>query len=455
MARCCLLLSCLFACIASVCAYDPNWASLDTRPTPTWYDDAKFGIFIHFGVYSVPAYAPVGTYAEWYWNDYVSCANNCATQLFHNKTYGPNYPYQNFAEHMTLELFNATQWAELFYNAGAKYVVPTSKHHEGWTWWNSAQSWNWNAINIKPGFDAIAELHKALTPYGIHKGVYFSIYEWFNPLYTGPDPTQYVDQVLTPQLYDVINTYQPDVLWTDGAWDHDSSFWGSTNFLAWLFNSSPVKDTVAIDDRWGSDTSGVHGGFYTAEYSSTVWLNHKWEENSGIDIHSFGLNRNTPASDYYTADYLILLLIRSVANNGNFLLDIGPRNDGTIPTIMQERLLQIGSWLKINGEAIYYSRPWRVQQEGTIDSTSLRYTTNPSTLNIYAITLTWPANGQLSIPSPIVSQNTVLTLLGGDGSALPYVVNKSGVGFTVTLPANTPANPIGSTAWVIKITNAK
>lgn len=126
--------------------YDPNWASLDTRQLPEWYEDAKFGIFIHFGVYSVPSWQPVGQYAEWYWERLVNKDDGGVTAEFHEQTYGPNFRYQDFAPMFKAELFNATEWADLFRRAGAKYTVPTSKHHEGFTLWPNRQSWNWNAV---------------------------------------------------------------------------------------------------------------------------------------------------------------------------------------------------------------------------------------------------------------------------------------------------------------------
>jgi len=194
------------------------------------------------------------------------------------------------------------------------------------------------------------------------------LYEWYHPLYIGPNPAQYVDQVMLPQLYDLVNSYKPELIWADGNWEHESSFWRTPEFIAWLYNESPVKDTVVVNDRWGSETPTKHGGYYTPEYSDAVYLNHTWEENSGIDIHSYGFNRATPANMYNTAKDLLNLLVRTVAFGGNLLLDIGPNGDGRIPALMQERLLSIGDWLKINGEAIYSTRKWRKQQENVINN---------------------------------------------------------------------------------------
>ncbi|XP_011270296.1 hypothetical protein CAOG_08685 [Capsaspora owczarzaki ATCC 30864] len=361
-----LLFAFACCCVAAAAAaaaqpYQPNWQSLDSRPIPDWYDRAKFGIFIHWGVYSVPAWSVVGDYAEWYWERLESDTTG-VYQAFHNKTYGPNFKYQDFAAMFKAELFDPDTWADVIARSGAKYVVPTSKHHEGFTNWPSSVSWNWNSVDVGPHRDIIGELFTAFRKRNLHAGMYFSLFEWYNPLYTGPNPEEYVDEIMTPQLHDIINTYQPDLLWTDGEWMQNSSFWKSPDFLAWLFNSSPVKDKIVINDRWGEETRGVHGGFYTAEYSAQVFLNHKWEENSGLDLHSFGYNRMTPAELYLTALDVITLLVRCVCNGGNLLLDIGPSADGRIPELQQERLLEIGAWLDINGEAIYNTSIWTVQQ---------------------------------------------------------------------------------------------
>ncbi len=140
---------------------------------------------------------------------------------------------------------------------------------------------------------------------------------------------------MLPQLYDVVTNYQPQLIfsdgmkhveWPSGEWEHNSDFWNSTDFLAWLYNDSPVKDTIIVNDRWGSETRGAHGGYYTAEYSKQTWLNHKWEANRGVDVFSFGYNRNSQAGNYTSARDLVRILIETVAYGGNLLLDIGPVN---------------------------------------------------------------------------------------------------------------------------------
>jgi alpha-L-fucosidase len=353
--------------IADAQTYAANWASIDARPVPQWFNDAKLGIFIHWGVYSVPAWAPVGKdyatyskYAEWYWNRLVTDSSKVgqAFRNYHNSTYGPNVKYQDFAPQFKAELFNPDQWAEVFKQSGAQYVVLTSKHHEGFTLWPSAESWNWNSVDVGPHRDLAGDLTKAVKAKGLHMGFYYSLYEWFNPLYKS-DVNKYVAEHMMPQLKDLVNRYKPDIIWPDGEWEHPSETWKSTEFLAWLYNESPVKNTVVVNDRWGKETRGKHGGYYTTEYdivhnedASKKKFEHPWEECRGIG-GSFGFNRNENLGDYETSASLVHMLIQKVSRGGNLLLDIGPDADGTIPVVMQQRLSDLGAWLKVNGEAIY------------------------------------------------------------------------------------------------------
>lgn len=340
--------------------YEAAWESVDARPTPAWFTEARFGVFIHWGVYSVPAWGPKGRYAEWYWHDMQD--RNGETWKFHERMYGADFAYQDFAPAFTAELFDPTHWADVIARAGAKYVVLTSKHHEGFPLWPSRESWNWNAEDIGPHRDLCGELAQAVKARGLKMGFYFSFYEWFNPLYRSDLP-RYVDQHMLPQLKDLVVRYEPDIVWPDGEWDHPGEAWRSPEFLAWLFNESPVRETVAVNDRWGGDCRGVHGGFYTTEYghqSENVRDDHPWEECRGIG-GSFGYNRNETLEDYASATDLIRLLIDTASRGGNLLLNIGPTADGRIPVIMEQRLAEIGAWLAANGDSVYATQagPWR------------------------------------------------------------------------------------------------
>jgi alpha-L-fucosidase len=348
------------ASLAAETKYEANWASLDKRSTPQWFLDAKFGIFIHWGVYSVPAWGAPKQYAEWYWNRMHDKKPNNPWWQFHEKNYGKDFEYHEFAPMFRAELFDPDQWADIFARSGAKYIVPTSKHHEGFAIWPSEEAsrvWGrpWNSTVVGPKRDLLGDLGDAVRKRGLKYGFYYSLYEWYNPLWL-KDRKTYATEHMHPQFKDVVSRYKPAIIFSDGEWDMTSADWKSEELLAWLFNESPCKEEVVINDRWGKDCRHKHGGYYTTEYGAGLANDaHPWEESRGMG-YSYGYNRAESIDDYKPARELIMVLCDLVSRGGNFLLDIGPTGDGRIPVIMQQRLLEIGDWLKVNGEAIYGSR---------------------------------------------------------------------------------------------------
>ncbi|XP_042148805.1 alpha-L-fucosidase-like [Ixodes scapularis] len=166
---------------AAVARYEPTWESLDARPLPAWYDQAKVGIFLHWGVYSVPGY--VSEWFWWYWMDQGSPTNKKVPQ-FMKDNYPPGFTYPAFAKDFTCEFFDPKEWARIFEDSGARYVVLTSKHHEGYTLWPSNASFNWNSMDIGPKRDLVGELANAIqSKNNLVFGLYYSLFEWFNPLY--------------------------------------------------------------------------------------------------------------------------------------------------------------------------------------------------------------------------------------------------------------------------------
>ena len=354
--------------------YEPNWDSIDSRPTPDWWSDAKFGIFIHWGVYSVPSFAPKGEYAEWYWERIGKPGNpdpaskdallRKEARAFHQRVYGKDFPYFDFAPRFRAEMFDADQWASIFKRSGAKYVVLVSKHHDGFALWPSQQanqSWGrpWNAVDEGPHRDLAGELTAAVRRQNLEMGFYFSLYEWFNPLWVQKKYDTYIQQHMFPQFKDLVTRYSPAVIFADGEWELPSDQWRAPELLAWLYNDSPVADKVVVNDRWGRETRHHHGGYYTTEYGAGLpGATHPWEENRGIGF-SYGYNRNENLDDYATGQRLLLTLLDTVSRGGNLLLNVGPTADGRIPVVMQERLAYLGQWLDKNGEAIYGTRTFR------------------------------------------------------------------------------------------------
>jgi alpha-L-fucosidase len=464
--------------------YTAKWSSLDKRPAPEWFLDAKFGIFIHWGLYSVPAYSYPGQYAEWYGNRLgpTRHGNKSYTAQFQEDKYGKDFKYADFAPLFKAEFFNPKEWAELFEKSGAKYVVPTSKHHEGFALWPSAEaskSWGrpWNAVETGPKRDLLGELGEAVRAKGLKYGFYYSLYEWHNPLWV-KDRKRYIREVYHPQFKDLVNRYKPSLLFGDGEWDLHSREWKSEELIAWLYNESPSKDDVIINDRWGKDTRLHHGGYYTTEYGAGLKdASHPWEENRGIG-YSFGLNRAERIGNYKTSRELILVLADLVSRGGNLLLNIGPAADGTIPPIMEERLLDIGAWLKVNGEAIYGSRvagrpcQWTAGTRPKQDYKNYKakyellenvgqnphkgkavkqvfYTQKKDAL--YAISVGWPEGSVLELRGVSAPVGAEVTILGLPG-VLRYV--RGADGLAITLPVVHPDKLPCSTAYTFKIPGA-
>ncbi|MCP5516401.1 MAG: alpha-L-fucosidase [Verrucomicrobiales bacterium] len=463
--------------------YAAEWDSLDQRATPEWFLDAKFGVFIHWGLYSVPGWGAPKQYAEWYWRNMADKKPDNPWWQYHQRVWGADFDYAEFAPLFRCENFDADFWADLFARSGAKYIVPTSKHHEGFCLWPSAEAsrtWGrpWNAVETGPRRDLMLELKTAVEKRGVKFGFYYSLYEWFNPLWLS-DRDRYVNEHMMPQFKDVVSRYAPALIFSDGEWDLPAESWRSEELLAWLFNESPCRDYVVINDRWGKGCRHHHGGYFTTEYAAGMKdASHPWEESRGM-AHSYGWNRVESIDDYKSAEELILVLCDLVSRGGNFLLDIGPTGDGRIPVIMQQRLLEIGDWLRVNGEAIYGTRfagrpcQWtegrmpeqqfgeymvkynlldQVGQRPNRDGLAVKqvfFTQKPDAL--YAITAGWPG-AQLVLRDLVVPAGATVSLLGRPG-ALPCEVDAGKL--TIAVPRLGPDEAPARYAHAFKITGAR
>jgi alpha-L-fucosidase len=461
----CLLLILSFSGIKAQ-PYQASWESLDKRPIPAWFGAAKFGIFIHWGVYSVPAYRPLGkeryaSYAEWYQVDVMNKPG--PGRQFHDKNYGKDFTYRQFAPLFKAELFDPNFWADIFKRSGARYVVLTSKHHDGYCLWptKSPYSKNWNSVENGPGRDLVGEISNAVRAKGLKMGLYYSLLEWETNTKGAKEGSYYVDQTavetyripedkyidahIMPQLKELVTNYKPAVIFSDGAWDHTSDYWKSKEFLSWLYNNAPNKDEVVVNDRWGKDTHEKHGDYFTSEYASNddkMDASHPWEENQGVG-GSYGYNRAENIEDYKTSKQLIHLLIDRVSRGGNLLLNVGPSADGRIPELMQERLLDIGNWLSVNGEAIYDTRAWKPASLNK-DSTVFFTEKNKS---VYAICTKWPAK-PLSVKGVSGKQLSVQLL---ENKIPVKSVVKDGM-LVIYPPVFSPEKINNAHAYVFKIT---
>lgn len=426
--------------------YSPDWKSLDSRPLPAWYDEAKIGIFMHWGVYSVPSFG-----SEWFWANWDG--NTTKYVQYMNKNYPPGFKYQDFGSQFTAEFFEPNRWAELFKKSGAKYVVLTSKHHEGFTLFPSKYTFGWNSVDIGPHRDLVGDLaHAIRSNTDLKFGVYYSLYEWFNPLYQSDKDSnftkhQFTKHKMLPEMVDLVKRYKPEVWWSDGDWEAPDAYFHSKEFLAWLYNESPVRNSVVVNDRWGMDIPCHHGGYYTCtdRYNPGVLQEHKWENAMTIDKKSWGFRRNAALSEYMTIEELITTLAMTISCGGNLLMNIGPAKDGTISPIFEERLLQIGEWLQSNGEAVYGSRPWIHQNETAV---RVWYTFNNDA--VYAICLDWPEHGILSLQKArdlFIDGQTVVSMLSAE--KLQWSLTEDNKKVNIVFPDK--AHVRVQWAWVLKI----
>ncbi|KAI1703332.1 alpha-L-fucosidase domain-containing protein [Ditylenchus destructor] len=431
-----LFLCTILFCAFSAAEYKPDWSSIDSRPLPSWFDDSKLGIFTHWGVYSVPAFEDAWFW--WYWQG----EKKPEVLDFVAKHYGNRTAYADFAHEFTGEDFDADHYAEIVKSSGARYFVFTSKHCEGFTNWPSKYSWNWNSKDIGPHRDIVGELKHSIQKQGIHFGLYYSLYTWFHPLYIS-DPqrnrSEYVQTVVIPQLLEIVNEYQPDLIWSDGDWDRTVEYWKSREFIAWLYNKSPIKDKVVINDRWGQGAMGHHGGYMTHQdhYDPGVLQPRKWENCLTMDRYSWAFRRDLKEADVLSFKEIVTQLARTISCGGNMLLNIGPTREGRVIPIFEQRLRELGQFVSINDEAIFGTKPWihqndtdkiwytsRVRDISIMNPNRLVNPQNEKNTIIYAFVIEIPHDNTLRLSSIVATDNTKVTMLSKE--KFKFQIKKSG-----------------------------
>lgn len=465
-----------------------NWNSLGAYRVPDWFRDAKFGIFIHWGVYSVPAYEN-----EWYSrNMYLQGSAAFKHQV---ATYGPQskFGYKDFIPAFRAEHFNADAWVDLFARAGARYIVPVAEHCDGFAMYDSALT-PWNAANMGPKRDVVGELAVATRKRGLHFGVSSHRAEhwwWYSggmqfdsdvrdPHYAGlygpaqpmalpgasdakePDPER-LELWLPPnrtflndwlaRSSELVDKYHPDLLYFDW-WIGQPAFRPYLQQMAAYYYNAAAERRQGVVLTYKENAFPANAAVLDVERAK---LNgprlQPWQTDTSVSIHSWGYVKN---DEYRDAASLIDELVDVVSKNGNLLLNVGPESDGTIPAPVRTTLLQMGDWLKVNGIAIYGSRPWLVYGEGPTRVTStarnsdrqqftsqdIRFTTHNGAL--YAIALGWPQGGDLRIHTlfrgtPYLEGPVCgIQLLG---SPQPLQWSQQTDGLHILLPAKQPDEP--------------
>lgn len=360
----------------------PEWNSLNNYEVPAWYKDAKFGIFIHWGVYSVPAFG-----SEWY--PRLMYEQGSAEFKHHLEKYGPQnkFGYKDFIPMFKAQKFNPAQWAELFKKSGAKYIVPVAEHHDGFAMYNTSLT-RWNAYQMGPKRDIIGELAAAIRAQGLIFGLSsHRIEHWFfmntgRPYDSDVNDSSFADfygpargekDSLTMEYMndwllrsaELVMKYKPQVFWFDWWIEQPSMEPYRKSFAAFYYNQGlQWKKGVVLNYK--NKSFPDHAAVLDIERGKLEGIRPlTWQTDDAVGYKSWGYIQG---EEYKSPQYVVDELIDIVSKNGNLLLNIGPRSDGTIPEEQQELLLSVGRWLSVNGEAIYGTRPWVIFGEGPTEN---------------------------------------------------------------------------------------
>jgi alpha-L-fucosidase len=470
-------------------AFRPDWESLQHFEVPEWYIDAKFGIFIHWGVYSVPAFG-----SEWY--PRMMYTQGSPEFRHHVATYGTQdkFGYKDFIPKFKAEKFDPAAWARLFKESGAKYVVPVFEHHDGFAMYDCGVS-DWTAVKMGPKRDLEGDLAKAVRAEGLHLGAsshrvehnfFLGVGREFgsdvnDPQYAafyGPahrrlenrngtplnNDFTYVSEAWTrdwlARSAEIVEKYKPEIMYFDW-WDGQASVRPAlTRFAAFYYNTIQANGKPAGVINYKDYAMQEDSGVLDIERGQLGGIRPKyWQTDTSVSNKSWGYIEN---DTFKSPEFIVHQLVDIVSKNGNLLLNIGPKSDGTIPDEVQQVLRDIGDWLKLNGEAIYGTRPWRVfgegptkVAEGSFHDTDVqpytpedfRFTTKGGAL--YAIELGWPAQqGEVlihSLASGLGQEKVQSIELLGSESKLKFQQREDGLHVSV------PRSSLGKYAFAYRI----
>jgi len=459
--------------------FDPTWQSVRKHEVPEWFHDAKLGIFVHWGLYSVPAWAPVtgelekvvaeegweawfarNPYAEWYLNS-IRIPGSPSSR-YHAEIYGTGFSYDDLVPmfNEAVEAWDPDEWAALFGQVGARYAVLTTKHHDGFLLWPSRHP-NPHKKGYHTRRDLVGDLAQAVRAHGMRYGLYYSggldwtfndtvitsIVDFGRAIPQQPEYVRYADD----HWYELIERYEPVVLWNDIAYPAAADL---PRLFAHYYNT--VSDGL-VNDRFrqrltldpqelAEPRADHHFDFTTPEYATYEEITEpKWEATRGIG-YSFGYNRNEGPEQYLSVEEMVHSFVDIVSKNGNLLLNVGPMADGTIPDLQRERLAGLGTWLGAHGEAIFETRPWVVAEGTANGGVGVRFTQRSDAL--YATLLAEPSVGEITLERLWADEDTQIRVLGRE-DPLPWTQTDGGL--TVTIPAPIPDAIRGAPAHTLKI----
>jgi alpha-L-fucosidase len=447
--------------------FRPDWDSLNKYKVPDWYQDAKFGIFLHWGLYSVPAFGN-----EWYpRNMYREGTPEFKHQV---ALHGPQsvFGYKDFLPSFQAEKFDPNAWADLFRKAGARYVIPVAEHHDGFAMYNSDLS-DWCAAKMGPKRDVVGDLEKAVRAAGLHFGAsthraehYFfmnggrafdsdvndpQFAAFYGPAHRGPSDkdhfdghpdSAYLDDWLA-RTTEIVSKYHPEVVWFDW-WIEKKEFAPYLQrFAAFYYNDAARRGSAAAinyKNHAFPDSAAVLDIERGQLDAARPFF---WQTDTSISVKSWGY---IEGDTFRSPESLISQLVDIVSKNGALLLNVGPKSDGTIPEEAQEILLSMGRWLSTNGEAIYGTRPWKISGEGPTkvvagsfndtatkpySSQDIRFTARGKVL--YAIVLAPPVSGGVTIQSLAGRTDIKKVELLGSSAKLKWT--RDATGLKIELPA--------------------
>ena len=432
-----------------------DWASLDKHPLPEWYQDAKFGIAINWGLYSVPAWDNrqrggnqyPDAYPTWMYHDPVHIAHQA-------ETFGAGSQYDDFLRQFITDNYDPRKLAALIEDAGARYILPFCKHHDGMAWWDS--SWTRRSfVRMGPKQDLLTPLFKEARQRKLKIAAYCPLEEYANVVLTGDGKLMFRDwnlagtpvlmplsdanrhrvdgcipvkdyftQYMTPLVKELIDRFDIDMLWLDGNWSDPVEVTRGRELAAYLYNRAAGRKDVCVNDRLGMNTHAQHGDFPTSEFHTYQSFTKYWEEIRSISP-SYAFNQDDDDPSSLTRAGLVHMLIDIVAKNGNLLLILGPDRTGKIPDLQIDRLQALGRWLKVNGEAVYATRILPPYVNGTV-----AYTRSKDWKYAYAICKAWPGK-TLKLSGMKAAPDAAIKMLGVDE---PLAWKQDGQGLEITLP---------------------